>query len=516
MAESDSWRGHSGEMALSTVPTIIDLLDQAPAIIFVKDLAGRFLYANHALETTFGIPRSELLGRTVFDFWGDEAPDFTEHDQQVINARRPFLFDEFVTQADGPHVYLSFKFPLLTDDGEVQGLGGISTDVTDRSLAVQELEAAKERAERSSEAKLDFIARMNHELRTPLNAISGFAQLLLLDDLSESQREAAEIIVRASNHLACLIDEILDISRLESGRVSRSVEPVALSDVATHSLDMVRRTAGKRGIQINVQGSGLWAHFVRADRQRLLQVLLNLLTNALKYNRPGGTVTFACRPGDTPSKIAIDVSVTGPGIAPDKLDLFFTPSERLGAEDSEVEGTDVGLSLAKALIEQMDGSLRVASRIGEGTTFTVELDRLPSPRAAATIGATEAPSSPALQILYFEDNLANFEVVDRLLRQRSNTTLIPAIHGALGIELAREHQPDLVLVEFHLPDMTGADVLRQLRADRTTRDLPVVVLTADDSPGLSHQLIEAGARDVLKKPIDLGVLMAIIDSVAHR
>ncbi len=387
---------------------------------------------------------------------------------------------------------------------------------TDRYFVVQQLEAAREAAELSCETKLGFLARVSHELRAPLNAINGYAQLLLLDELSESQQEAVRAILRAGNHLAALIDDIQDTARVEDGRLALSMEPVAVSDVATRALELVRHAADERGIELRVESSACWAEFVKADRQRFLQVLLNLLTNAVKYNRPG-QISLACRPGTRPGTIAIGVADTGPGIPPEKLGRVFAPFDRLDQETSGIEGTGIGLNLSKALVEQMGGTISVVSTVGEGTTFTVELDRAPHKLSdqPGNNGAGPGAAGP-VRILYIDDNSANFKALDQLLHQRPHAHLMPAMEGALGIDLACEHQPDLVLLDLHLPDMPGTDVLRALRADRATRAIPVVVLTADATPGLPQALIEDGAHAVLTKPVDLTELLSIIDDLIER
>jgi signal transduction histidine kinase len=374
---------------------------------------------------------------------------------------------------------------------------------------------AEQAAEAANRAKSEFLSRMSHELRTPLNGVLGFAQLLELDSLSARQRESVEHILKGGRHLLRLIDEVLDLARIETGRLSVSLEPVLAADAIRGALDLVRPQAAARDVTLAAEIAG--DVFVRADRQRLQQVLLNLLSNAVKYNRDGGTVTVSCAAAAEPGRVRVAVSDTGPGIAPAMQARLFTPFDRLGAEQTEVEGTGLGLSLSKRLVEAMGGRLLVESRPGDGATFIVELAAAAAPALAATAAgdgaATAAPPPIQGTVLYVEDNLANLRLVERVLDRRPGLSLLSAMQGSHGLELARSHRPGLVLLDLHLPDVHGDELLARLRGDARTQDIPVVVLSADATAGQIRQLLDAGARAYLTKPLDVTELLALLDEV---
>src|SRR5205809_2206959 len=351
---------------------------------------------------------------------------------------------------------------------------------------IAERRRAEAKADHANRAKSDFLSRMSHELRTPLNGILGFAQLLEMEPLPAGHEESVAQILKAGRHLLGLINEVLDISRIETGRLQLSLEPVPVDETLRGALDIVRPIAAQHGIELSAEVADDRRHVV-ADRQRLQQVLLNLLSNAVKYNRTGGVVGVSCeeRAG---GRLRILVTDTGPGIAPGKLERLFTPFDRLGAEATGVEGTGLGLALSKHLVDAMGGTLDVMSQVGVGSTFAVEL-----PLTAAPVAALEprggsptvdpAPPDARMVVLYIEDNLSNLRLIEQVLGRRPRTTLLSAMQGRLGLDLAREHRPDLILLDLHLPDLPGQEVLRRLLDEPRTREIPVIILSADASPG---------------------------------
>jgi CheY-like chemotaxis protein len=307
---------------------------------------------------------------------------------------------------------------------------------------------------------------MSHELRTPLNAILGFAQLLELDDLADEQRENLAHILSGARHLLALINEVLDIAAIEAGRLSLSLEPVALADVAAETVSLIRPLADQHSI-VMVGPDVSCATHVLGDRQRLKQVLLNLLSNAVKYNREGGSVHLACEPV-AGQRLRIKVTDTGLGIPPESVERLFVPFERVGSEHSAIEGTGLGLPLSKRLAEAMGGTLDLASTPQQGSTFWVELPLVEGPvqqderrSQVEAPPATEPaePSGPTLTVLYIEDNLSNLRLVERVLSRRPGVRLISAMRPQLGLDLAADHHPDLILLDLHLPDMPGEAVL---------------------------------------------------------
>ncbi|MGH7277552.1 MAG: ATP-binding protein, partial [Candidatus Rokuibacteriota bacterium] len=380
---------------------------------------------------------------------------------------------------------------------------------------VAERRRAQAEADHANQAKSDFVSRMSHELRTPLNGILGFAQLLEMDVLSSDQRESVEHILKGGRHLLVLINEVLDIARIEAGKLSISLEPVFVSDVVRGAIDLLRPQAAARRVQLPEALS--CDRYVTADRQRLQQVLLNLLSNAVKYNHEGGAVTLVCEelPG---GRVRIAVGDTGPGIAPAMLDRLFTPFDRLGAEQAGIEGTGLGLALSRRLVEAMGGELRVDSRLGEGTILMVDLAAADGPRAALGVEAAAATADVATgtmqgTVLYIEDNMANLRLFERLMGRRPGLTLLSAIQGSQGLDLARAHRPGVIILDLHLPDVPGEEVLARLREDAATREIPVIILSADATPGQIARLMAQGASAYLTKPLDVGQMLSLLDDI---
>jgi signal transduction histidine kinase/ActR/RegA family two-component response regulator len=374
---------------------------------------------------------------------------------------------------------------------------------------------AEETAAAASRAKSEFLSRMSHELRTPLNGILGFAQLLELDARSAEQRESIEHILKGGRHLLALINEVLDIARIEAGKLSVSLEPVHARDVVNGALDLVRPQAAARGIRLPEAVAA--DAYVMADRQRLQQILLNLLSNAVKYNRQGGGVSVRCDRGPS-ARVRLTVADDGPGIAPELMPRLFTPFDRLDAQELSVEGTGLGLALSRGLAELMRGTLSAESTVGEGSKFTIELPAAECPtqeveRAARPLGVEPADAGPRGTVLYVEDNSSNLRLVERIIVRRPGVTLLSAMQGRRGVELARDHRPDVILLDLHLPDVPGQDVLAQLRADPLTREIPVVILSADATPGQASRLLQEGAHAYLTKPLVVSQFLGILDEL---
>ena len=393
---------------------------------------------------------------------------------------------------------------------------------TDLRHTMIELEVARAAADTANRAKSQFLSRMSHELRTPLNSVLGFAQLLEFNDLTPDDKDAVDHIVKGGHHLLTLINEVLDISRIESGDLNMSPESVLVTDVVNESTDLMRPLAAARSIHFVLDRQSATGHYVFADRQRLKQILLNLLSNAVKYNRAGGTV-YISREQVASTRLRIKITDAGPGISPENLPLLFVPFERLGAEATEIEGTGIGLALSRRLAEAMGGTLDVESSVGEGSTFWVELPLVEGAlERHVRLTAHEPPPSRVHSdhrhtIVYVEDNLANITLVRRVLAHRGDIDLVPAMQGRLGVELTLRHQPDLVLMDLHLPDIPGDKVLQLLRDDPMTSAIPVVVLSADATVGQIQRLKTAGATAYLTKPLDVQELLKTInDILVHR
>jgi signal transduction histidine kinase/CheY-like chemotaxis protein len=383
----------------------------------------------------------------------------------------------------------------------------------------KELQEANRRLRAADQAKSDYLSRMSHELRTPLNAILGFAQLLELDALSGEQRDSVGHILSAARHLLGLINEVLDIAAIEAGRLALSLEPVAVAEVVAETISLIRPLADQHGILVAGPARPCTDH-VRGDLQRLKQILLNLVSNAVKYNREGGSVQLDCErlPG---RRLRITVADTGPGIPTESVQRLFVPFERLGNEQRGIEGTGLGLPLSKRLAEAMGGTLELDTT-SEGSAFWVELPLAEDPvegvkrRQHAEPAHDRPETDQALTVLYIEDNASNLQLIERVLRQRPGVKLFSAMRPQLGLDLAEAYRPDVVLLDLHLPDMPGQEVLRRLRAHPRTAGIPVVILSADARPSLIRQLLDQGARAFLTKPLDLNELLRLLNTIADE
>ncbi len=414
---------------------------------------------------------------------------------------------------------------IVRRDPDRAGLcSGTVQDVTRVRAVERALREQGARAESASRAKSEFLARMSHELRTPLNSIIGFSQLLELEGLDPRQNEHVAYVLKAGGHLLELINEVLELAKIEAGRTTISPEPVALADTVRESLALVVPLAGEHDVTLEIDTDGLSHDWhVHADRQRLKQVLLNVLSNAIKYNRPGGRVDVSFAVTET-GRVRTTIADTGIGIAPEQLVKLFEPFERLGAELTQIEGTGLGLALSKRLLEAMGGTIEVASESGTGTAVTIELAGAQRPTGAHEPGTHDREpaelgdrASKRQVVLYIEDNLSNLTLVERILQRYPAVELLPAMQATIGLELARQHHPDLIVLDLHLPDMPGTDVLKRLKADPSTREIPVIVLTADASKSQSERVRALGAAAYLTKPLDVPRFLEIIaDNLAER
>jgi PAS domain S-box-containing protein len=492
------------------------LIEVAPDAIVTADREGRIVLVNGQTEALFGYQRQELLGQPVELLLPERFRGTHVGHRQGYTAApriRPMgaNLELYARRKDGTEFPVEISLGPIEVDGELLVITTLR-DITERKQVEATIRAAQEEAERANQAKSDFLSRMSHELRTPLNAILGFGQLLAMDDLPGDQQDSVDHILRAGRHLLELINEVLDISRIEAGKLSLSPEPVPLDELLRETQDLVRPLAHQSSIHL-LEESRQQRLYVLADRQRLRQVLLNLLTNAVKYNRPNGSVTLSCtRVAD--NKLRLAVTDTGDGVTEEQRLRLFTPFERLGAEQTDVEGTGLGLALSRRLVEAMGGSLEMESTPGQGSTFWVDLPEtrssLDQTGAHIVLAAAEPVSTEQRTVLYIEDNLDSYQLMERIFAQWPGVNLISAMQGRLGLDLARQHHPDLVLLDLHLPDMQGLEVLQRLRADPSTRDIPVIVTSADATPGQIERLRAAGADDYLTKPLDIPLFASAV------
>jgi signal transduction histidine kinase/ActR/RegA family two-component response regulator len=513
------------------------ILTSARFSIIATDAKGIIQLFNVGAERMLGYTAAEVVNRI--------SPSDI-HDPQEVMARAQALSLELGTPIAPGFEALAFKasreiedsyeltyirkdgsrFPavvsitaLRDDDGRIIGYLLIGTDNSVRKLVESKLNEAMAAAEKANRAKTDFLSSMSHELRTPLNAILGFAQLMEsgTPPPTPSQKRNLEQILKAGWYLLELINEVLDLALIESGTVTLSHEPVSLGEVLLECRAMIEPQAQKRGIRMTFPRFEL-AQYVNADRTRFKQVLINLLFNAVKYNRPQGSVTVDCAPG-LPGSIRVSVRDTGAGLAPEQLAQLFQPFNRLGKEAGTEEGTGIGLVVTQRLMALMGGTMGADSAVGVGSVFWVELGLAKAPallyqeagHAAAPPAAAHA-GTPLRTVLYVEDNPANLELVEQLIARRPDLRLLSAADGSLGVEFARAYQPDVILMDLNLPGISGNEALQILRADPQTAHIPVIAISANAVPRDIEKSLEAGFFSYLTKPIKVERFMDALDT----
>jgi signal transduction histidine kinase/CheY-like chemotaxis protein len=419
---------------------------------------------------------------------------------------------------DGSRFPAIVSITALRDDyGAIIGYLLIGTDNSVRKRVESELNEAMAVADKANRAKSDFLSSMSHELRTPLNAILGFAQLLETGAPSPTvtQKRNIDQILKAGWYLLELINEILDLALIESGKLTLSNEPVSLAEVMVECRAMIESQARKRGLGMTFPQFEI-ARFIMADRTRVKQVLINLLFNAIKYNRPQGAVAVECKLVE-PGSIRICVRDTGVGLAPEQLAQLFQPFNRLGKEASAEEGTGIGLVVTKRLVELMGGTIGADSVVGEGSVFWVEFPLTSAPQFALAESDAAAPKpqvadgTPIRTLLYVEDNPANLELVEQLVARRSDLRLLSAADGTLGIEYARACLPEVILMDINLPGISGIEAMKILRADPATAHIPIIALSANAVPRDIEKGLEAGFFNYITKPIVVGQFMEALD-----
>ncbi|MGH2840270.1 MAG: PAS domain-containing hybrid sensor histidine kinase/response regulator [Solirubrobacteraceae bacterium] len=474
---------------------------------------GSFTRLNPAWQRALGYTEEELCARPFTDFVHPDDRERTDAEMAklVTSGEDTIGFRNRYLASDGSVRHLEWNSRAIADE---QMVYAVARDITDRAQAEAVAAAAKAEAERANHSKSEFLSRMSHELRTPLNSILGFGQLLQMEELDTRQRESVDQILRAGRHLLELINDVLDISRIEAGTLNISLEPVDVVSVLRDVLGLVGPLAADHKIELIADLEDAGHPYALADRHRLRQVLLNLLSNAVKYNREGGNVRVSVEA--VGERIRITVRDSGMGISEARFAGLFRPFDRLGAEQTAIEGTGLGLVLSKRLVEAMGGSIGVASEAGVGSTFSVDLDGAESPMSEEALDAVRAaghtvpPDVGSATLLYVEDNLANLKLIEHIFAEQPGLTLLSAMHGGLGLELARMHRPDLILLDLHLPDMTGDDVLARLREDPATGAIPVIVLSADATDGRIARLLQTGATAYLTKPLDVEQFLATV------
>ncbi len=474
-------------------------------------------YVSPGVEQMLGFTPEDVL--TTSGFWvgrihPDDQARVAAAVREVIEGRLPVHTVEFrMIHRDGRERWIHSVVQYEYDADGAWHFTGTVTDITERRRVEDELRRAKEEAERANRAKSEFLSSASHELRTPLNSVLGFAQLLERSKLSPDDHDSVAQILRAGRTLLAMIDSVLELARVESGRLTLSIEPVSVEELIHETVDLVRPMAAERGSRLVTPADVERPPWVLADRRRIKQVILNLLTNAVAYSRDDGSVTIAYHvaAGD---RLRLSVSDTGPGIPAERQATLFTIFDRRIGSDHTRAGLGVGLALSARLIEAMDGSISVESEVGAGSTFSIELPLAAEPAAGSGKQSEPGPGAPArATVVYVEDNLANLKLVERILDVRPGTRVLAAMQGSLGCDLAQQHHPDLVLLDLHLPDMPGEEVLRLLQDDPATRDIPVIVMSSALGNGSGQRLLDLGAEAYLAKPIDVAAFLAAVDRI---
>lgn len=476
---------------------------------FTADLHGRMLDVNDIYCAMLGYDRAEFLALSIPDIEANESPqEVVAHVQKILTHGRD-RFDTRHRRKDGSLLDVEVSVTLVKL-GDEQRFYAFVHDITQRKQAEAALIESRDQAERASLAKTEFLSRMSHELRTPMNAILGFAQLLETEPMPDDQAENVREILHAGTHLLQMINEVLDLARIEAGHLDIQLETVVSRSIVESCIATIRPLAAQRGITVSSNLAG--AYEVTADPLRLRQVLLNLLSNAVKYNREGGTVEVSCRI-TAGGQVRLSLRDNGIGIAAEALPRLFQPFERLETTYSGIEGAGIGLALCKRLVEAMQGTIDAQSTYGVGSTFWIEL-----PQAEAHPAGDSELASPRMEtdskartLLYVEDNPASLRLMEKLLATHKAFELLTAASGEAALDIALQARPDLILLDLNLPGMDGFDVLRQLKEHPATRTIPVIAVTTNAMARDIERGMAAGFSDYLTKPIRVADLFETLD-----
>jgi len=487
-------------------------------LLATADPEGYFRFVTPVWERLLGHRVAELVGRPIVEFIHPDDFEATaaELRKMADDASQAVSFESRFRRADGRYVWLEWRGRFSPEEDLIHA---VAHDLTERRRFADELSRAKEHSQQASRAKSDFLSRMSHELRTPLTSVIGFSELLLKDGLSSDQELKLRQILKAGEHLLGLIDEMLDIERVEAGTMTASPEPIQVSGLLRDVLTLAGPDAAEHDLTIEADLDACGDQYVMADPQRLRQAVLNLLSNAIKYNRPGGEVRLSAEITDDRT-LSIHVTDTGAGLSEEQLRGLFVPFDRLGAEQTSIVGAGLGLVVSQRLVELMGGRLSAESEVGMGSTFTIELGLTEAPRMVTGEPARQARSNgngslAGCTVLYIEDNPANLDLVRELLGA-SGARVMTARDGRSGFSLARQQLPDLILLDLNLPDLGGEQILAAMGNDARLRDIPVIAVSADASRQTMREIYERGVAAYMTKPFDTDSLVKSIEQAVAR
>ena len=504
------------------------LVDNIPGAVYrcSNDLNWKMLYVSPAIEEITGYAAAEFTNRErnfASIVHKDDLDYVRKEGVNLMRRQQSFILEYRLVRKDGSICWVYEQGnQSQNNDREIEGT---LFDITQRKLTEQKEAEARKDAEAANAAKDNFLSRMSHELRTPLNSIIGFSKIIEMGAVSEKHASNAKRIGHAGKHLLNLINEVLEYTTIEANEVYLSIKGVEIEPIINEVIALVAPLAEERGIEIILHSKGPMNARALVDRQHCLQALLNVVSNAIKYNRPHGTVSILSSTTSS-GRICIEVKDNGFGISQDKLCRLFTPLDRLDADVNhpEIQGTGLGLSITKKLVQAVGGEISVHSEVGIGSIFTMMFDQVqgdhPSAEQSNEIQKQDAAlkQSPpigggvhTLKVLYVEDNQDNVALVEQIIEFREGVTLIVAIQGGQGIDLALQHRPDIIFLDYHLPDINGDEVLRRLRGDERTRSIPIYMVSADAMPEQVKRLKELGVQGYLTKPLDVERFLAVID-----
>ncbi|TNF34623.1 MAG: PAS domain S-box protein [Gammaproteobacteria bacterium] len=485
------------------------ILDTTMEGYFAADVNGFVRVANPAFCKLLGYSMDELEHMHISQFEANEdAEDVAAHIAKITHYGHD-VFDTRHRHKAGHILDVEVSVNLVEISGEKMFYAFVH-DISQRKQNEKELTKARDEAQRASLAKSEFLARMSHELRTPMNAILGFTQVMRMEHITDSQQSYLQEIQDAGNHLLALINDLLDLSRIESGRMALTIQTIDAKSAVDQAVQFVLPVIQKKNI--NLCNDCQDNMFILADPTRLRQVLVNLLSNAAKYNVDNGLININCYVLDGRS-LRVRIMDTGAGITPENMNKLFQPFERLGAEHSTIDGTGIGLALSQQLTQRMGGELGVNSSPGKGSTFWIDLPLAPAQDedSKQLINAETAKNTNKQLVLYIEDNAANLKLVEALFQHHPNMYLLSATTGHEGMELASQYQPDTILLDIHLPDVNGFVILNKLRSDDRTKNIPVIALSADAMPLDVERGLQAGFTDYLTKPIKIDGLITTLE-----